>query len=366
MANYNINNVDKEKLKKFVDGDVSEVQRQREELSDNIVEKIVGTTGPVLTNSQLASLKQVLSLTLSKYDIMENTKTADIIDAQQENARVLRMFIDAKKAEGRCDSTLYNYAKEVSKLFLCLNKSYRYITAKDIREYMSWRKDASGVSARTIANIRLYLMSFFRWLWVEELIARNPMDKIGVVRVEQHVVDVLSEEEQEMIRCVCDNERDRAIVDLLSGSGMRVSELCGLNRSDVDFVNGEVKVFGKGSKERICFLTGRCKVHLKWYLNSRVDDNPALFVTKNKPYNRITKGGVEYLLRELSKKTGLESLKLHPHKYRSTLITDMINKGADANVVRGIAGHSNVDTTIKNYYKENKQLYKSEHRKYID
>ncbi len=344
----------------------SENQRNREELSVNIVDKIVSTTGPVLTTSQLASLKQVLQLTLSKYDIQENVNTAELIDAQQENARVLRMFIDAKKAEGRSDTTLYNYAKEVSKLFLCLNKSYRYITAKDIREYMSWRKDSSGLSSRTVANIRLYMMSFFRWLWVEELIARNPMDKIGVVKVEQHIVDTLSEEEQEIIRCNCSNERDRAIVDLLSGSGMRVSELCALNRSDIDFVNGEVKVFGKGSKERTCFLTGRCKVHLKWYLASRDDDNPALFVTLNYPHDRLTKSGIEYILREISKKTEIPTLRLHPHKFRSTLITDMINRGADANVVRGIAGHSNVDTTIKNYYKENKDLYKREHARYID
>jgi site-specific recombinase XerD len=250
----------------------------------------------------------------------------------------------------------------MSKLFMSLNKSYKYITSKDIREYMAWRKDLGKLSAASMANMRQYFMSFFRWCMREEMITKNPMDRIGVIKLDQHVIQVLSEEEQEIIRCSCKNERDRAIIDLLSGSGMRVSELCGLNRSDVDLEKKECKVFGKGRKERICYITGRCKVHLKLYLESRKDDNPALFVTLKQPYNRITKNGVEFVLRNIAKNTGIPSLRLYPHKYRSTLITDMINAGADPSVVQGIAGHSSVNTTLQNYYKVDKERYKLAHK----
>ena len=336
--------------------------KQRDDLTENVLNTIIAASGPNLTSSQLANIKHQLNYTLSKYSIEENEENTSIVEAQQENARVLRMFIDAKRIEGRSDTTLYNYAKELSKLFMSLNKSYKYITSKDIREYMSWRKDTGKLSASSMANMRQYFMSFFKWCFNEEMITKNPMDRIGVIKLDQHVIQVLSEEEQEMIRCACKNERDRAIVDLLSGSGMRVSELCGLNREDIDLDKRECKVFGKGRKERICFITGRAKVHIQWYLKSRTDDNPALFVTLKQPYNRVTKNGIEYILRNIAKNTGISTLRLYPHKYRSTLITDMINAGADASIVQQLAGHSSVQVTLSNYYKVNRERIKSAHK----
>jgi site-specific recombinase XerD len=86
-------------------------------------------------------------------------------------------------------------------------------------------------------------------------------------------------------------------------------------------------------------MTGRAKVHLRWYLESRVDDKPALFVTAKKPYSRITKNGVEYLLKEIGKKTGLDIKgSVNPHKFRSTLATNMLNRGADIALVQGTLG----------------------------
>jgi site-specific recombinase XerD len=342
-----------------------EQSKQRNDLAENVMNQIIAASGPNLTSSQINAIKHQLNYTLSKYTIEENEENTSIIEAQQENARILRMFIDAKRIEGRSDTTLYNYAKELTKLFLSLNKLYKYITSKDIREYMAWRKDTGKLSTSSIANMRQYMMSFFKWAFNEELITKNPMDRIGVVKVDQHVIQVLSEEEQEIIRCACSNERDRAIIDLLSGSGMRVSELCGLNRTDIDLDKKECKVLGKGSKERICFLTGRCKVHLEWYLRTRKDDNPALFVTLKQPYNRITKNGIEYILRTIAKKSAIPTIRLYPHKYRSTLITDMINSGCDPTIVQNISGHSNLSTTMNRYYKSDVERYKLAHKHYV-
>ena len=229
---------------------------------------------------------------------------------------------------------------------------------------MAWRKSTKDLTSVSVANIRMYLMSFFKWCFKEEYINKNPMDKIGVIKTETHVIEILTDEEQEIIRCACTCERDLAIIDLLSGSGMRVSELCGLNRQDVNFDTGEVIVFGKGAKERVCFLTGKAKVHLKWYLESRTDDNEALFVTNRKPYNRITKNGIEYILKNIAKTSRIPKTRLYPHKYRSTLATNMINKGAPAEHVQGILGHSNVNTTLKSYCKIDKESYKRTHKQF--
>jgi len=332
-----------------------------------VIDSIIKTTlinNSALDSDQIKALKDSLELTLSKYNIMEDVTKADMIRIQEANAKVLRDFINAKGIEGRSHSTLYAYAKEVSKMFMCISKPLDSITATDIRDYMAFRKTSSNLKSQSISNIRLYLMSFFKWCYTEEIIRKNPMDRIGVIKVEDRIIETLSDEEQEIIRCACNNERDLAIIDLLSGSGMRVSELVGLNIEDVNFQSGELKVFGKGSKERICFLTGRSKVHLKWYLESRDDDNPALFVTAKKPFERMTKAGVEYVLRNIAKKSNIPSIRLYPHKFRSTLATNMINKGAAAEHVQGILGHSNVNTTLKNYARIDKDTYKRAHRQF--
>ena len=339
--------------------------KQRENLQDTIVDQLLATN-PTLTTRQLEDLKHTLNYTLSRYSVVEDEQTTSLLEAQTENARVLRMFIDAKRVEGRSDSTLYNYAKEMSKIFLAINKSYKYITTKDIREYMSWRKDTGQLKPASMANMRQYLMSFFKWCFREELITKNPMDRIGVVKIDQHVIQVLSDEEQEIIRCACTSERDKALVDLLAGSGMRVSELCGLNREDLNFQEGTVKVFGKGSKERICYLTARSKVHLKWYLESRTDNNPALFVSERQPHERMTRTGVEYVLRQIAKKSKIPTIRLYPHKYRSTLATTMLNKGADIDTISHVLGHANVAVTAAHYAKAENERLKYEHRKYAN
>ena len=339
--------------------------KQRENLQDTIVDQLLATN-PTLTTRQLEDLKHTLNYTLSRYSVVEDEQTTSLLEAQTENARVLRMFIVAKRVEGRSDSTLYNYAKEMSKIFLAINKSYKYITTKDIREYMSWRKDTGQLKPASMANMRQYLMSFYKWCFREELITRNPMDRIGVIKLDQHVIQVLSDEEQEIIRCACTSERDKALVDLLAGSGMRVSELCGLNREDVNFQEGTVKVFGKGSKERICYLTARSKVHLKWYLESRTDNNPALFVSERLPHERMTRTGVEYVLRQIAKKSKIPTIRLYPHKYRSTLASTMLNKGADIDTISHVLGHANIATTVQHYAKMENEKLKYEHKKYAN
>lgn len=341
--------------------------RPSTDTTEEIINRMLEVQGQDLSKTQLQKLKQSLEITLAQYNIQEDLSKKKIVDIQEDNAKILRQFINAKRIEGRSNTTLYNYAKEVSRMFLTLNKHYDDITSIDIRDYLAWRKQTKNLSSTTVANMRMYLMSFFKWLFIEEYIRKNPMDKIGVVKTEQREIEVLTDEEQEMIRCACDNERDIAIIDLLSGSGIRVSELCGLNRDDIDFENGEFKVFGKGSKERICFLTGKAKVHLKWYLESRVDNNEALFVIAKKPYSRLTKNGVEYILKNIAAKSRVNKCRLYPHKYRSTLATNMINKGATIEQVQGILGHKpGSSVTMEHYVRTNTDSYKRAHKRYAN
>lgn len=340
---------------------LTRIDNDKQKISEDILNQIIYSGE--MSQEQIDLIKNTITTTLQNYDVSKDDKTVTTIN--DSNLSLLEEFISSKRVEAKSETTLYNYQNEVSKMFKVLNKNYKDITSADIRRYMDYRKQHDGLKSVSIQNIRMYLMSFFKWLVIEEYIVKNPMDKIGPVKVEQHIIETLSDEESEMIRCACSNERDLAIIDILSGSGMRVSELTGLNKSDVNFDTSEIKVFGKGAKERTCFLTGKAKVHLKWYLNSRVDDNPALFVTAKKPYTRLTKNGVEYILKTIAKNSKVPRTRLYPHKYRATLATNMINKGASAEKVQQILGHASVDTTLTCYAKIDKATIKQAHHQYV-
>lgn len=341
----------------------SRIDKEKMQLTDDIIRQLKFNAN--LSDEQMAVLQSTLDDTLKSYDLEKQSNPAERSVADINNLAV-QDFIATKRSEGKSKNTIYNYGNELSKMLMVIGKDYREITTQDIRDYIQHRRDHDGVSNMTCQNIRMYLMSFFKWAKIDERIITNPMDKIGTIKRETKVVNTFTDEDIEIIRCACQNERDLAIVDLLSSSGMRVSELTGLNKTDVNFETGEIKVFGKGSKERICFMSGRCKVHLKWYLDSRVDDNTALFVTSKRPYNRITKNGVEYILKEIGRKTGLNIKgSINPHKFRHTLATNMINKGVDAGIVQGILGHSDVSTTLSVYAAISNETLHNAHTKYV-
>ena len=171
-----------------------------------------------------------------------------------------------------------------------------------------------------------------------------------------------SDESLETMRDQCGCLRDLAMIDLLASTGMRVGELVRLNIDDIDFENRECVVFGKGSKERPVYFDARTKIHLKNYLESRTDENPALFVSLLSPYNRLEISGVEVRLRKLGRRLGIS--KVHPHKFRRTLATRAIDKGMPIEQVQQLLGHAKIDTTM-HYAMVSQNNVKISHRKYI-
>ena len=188
------------------------------------------------------------------------------------------------------------------------------------------------------------------------------MRRIHKVKTGKTVKETYSDESLELMRDHCDNTRDLAMIDLLSSTGIRVGELVKLNRSDVDFESRECIVFGKGNKQRKVYFDARTKIHLQRYLSTRTDDNPALFVTLNKPYSRLQIKGVEVRLQRLGRKLGL--IRVHPHKFRRTLATMAIDKGMPIEQVQQLLGHESVDTTLQ-YAMVNQNNVKLSHHRFI-
>lgn len=289
---------------------------------------------------------------------MEETALSTNMD---DNADKINLFLATLKIEGRTDSTIEAYKCEYRLFFDFINKNYRDVNVNDIRLYLAHCKTVRKNSDVTINNRIRNLKTLFKWLTAEEYILKDPMLKIKTAKTDQKVMDVINDMQAEVIRCSCEKERDKAIVNILSSTGMRVGELVKLNRSDIDFVNGECIVYGKGRKERPVYLDGRAKVHLMWYLESREDDNPALFVGLRYPHERITVSGIRAMLNRLCG----DNINLHPHKFRRTMATNMINRGAPAEHVQRILGHASVQTTLQCYARLSNHVIKDAHRRYV-
>ena len=312
-----------------------------------------------LDDKQLSMLSSTLENTLGKYNVEAEKTSQDEI--MKENQEILEMFISAKRIEARSASTLYNYQNEVQKLCVLINKPIREMTTNDIRRYMDYRKTHDNLQNASMHNVRMYLMSFFKWCCIEEICSHNPLSKIGVLRTQTKVKEALTEEDVERVRCACKNERDLAIIDMLSSSGMRVSELCGIKKTDVNFDDCSVKITGKGNKQRIAFFSARCKVHVMYYLESRDDDSPYLFVSLKKPHRKLERSAIEFLLREISKQSGVDHLHLYPHLMRHTFATHLYEKGASIDKIQRLMGHVESSTTqiyIKDNHETNKMAYK--------
>lgn len=214
----------------------------------------------------------------------------------------------------------------------------------------------------TIDNIRRILSSFFSWLEDEDYILKSPVRRIHRVKTGTNIKETYSDEALELMRDNCTELRDLAIIDMLASTGMRVGEMVLLNRNDIDFNERECIVFGKGSKERVVYFDARTKIHLQNYLDSRTDDNSALFVSLKSPHERLKIGGVEVRLREFGKQLGLQ--KVHPHKFRRTLATMAIDKGMPIEQLQQLLGHRKIDTTLQ-YAMVKQSNVKIAHRKYI-
>lgn len=284
------------------------------------------------------------------------------IKKQIENSEFLNLFLEAKKIEGCSERTIQYYRVTIEKMLQKVTIPVRKITTEDMRDYLVRYQQINNCSKVTVDNVRRNISSFFFWLEEENYILKSPMKRIHKIKTNKQVKETISDEDIERLRDACKCTRDLAIIDLLYSTGMRVGELVNLNRSDVNFDLRECIVLGKGGKERKVYFDAKSKLHLQEYLNGRVDDNPSLFVTLDKPFARLKISGVEIRVRSLGKRVGLK--KIHPHKFRRTMATRAIDKGMPIEQVQKILGHSQIDTTMQ-YAIVNQGNVKFSHQKYI-
>lgn len=330
-------------------------------MKEQLTTKITRQMLPYLDNAQMEQLQEVLSHCFWGVQI---TSDPDAVQHKEKetNSELLEMFISAKRVEGCSEKTLKYYKVTLVRLFDGMDMHVTHMKTDDLRNYLSDYQQTSQCTKANIDNIRRILSSFFAWLEDENYIIKSPVRRIHKIKSSKVVKETYSDESMEIIRDQCGCLRDLALIDLLASTGMRVGELVRLNRDDIDFENRECVVFGKGSKERPVYFDARTKIHLKNYLDSRIDDEDALFVSLLFPHKRLEISGVEIRLRELGRKLGIT--KVHPHKFRRTLATRAIDKGMPIEQVQRLLGHAKIDTTMQ-YAMVNQNNVKISHRKYI-
>ena len=313
----------------------------------------------VIAEEQLTELKNVLNMVFAGCELAENTEL-QVVDRSW--AGDLEDFLMSKALEGKSKETIDRYRYELNRLLSYVNKGVADILPGDISGYMRMYKKIRQVSNQTLKNVRTVYSSFFAWLRDRDRIRKNPMILVEDIKVDQIIKKPFTDEEREKMFRACNSLRDKAMLEFLYSTAVRVSEFTRINRDDIRFGNKTLIVYGKGGKERRVYLNERTHMYLKEYLQSRTDDNPALFVSVRLPYERMTKAGVEDAIRRIGRKAGVK--KAHPHRFRRTSITNAINRGMPMQEAMIFAGHAKPETTMR-YCTVDHESVQYHHKKYL-
>lgn len=329
-------------------------------MKDEIVMAILREMTPLLNQGQLDALKETVRAQLSGYEVQR--RETCLMRTDQNGMNYLQVFLDSFRQNGESEGTIEQYRFHLSRMLSYIGRNVQEIEDDDLIDYMHKYKQLRKVSGRYLNSMRLVFNSFFRWLQRRKIIMRNPVDGLEPIKYRQVVKKPLSPEELERVRCACERERDLAIVEFLYSSAVRVSELTQLNREDIRWESDDVMVLGKGNKEREVYLNARAHYHLKLYLDSRTDDNPALFVSVKAPHERLTKAGVEHIVGELGRIAGVDNV--HPHRFRRTAATDLLRMGMPIEQVQELLGHVKIETT-RIYCTVTREQVRASHRRYM-
>ncbi len=226
------------------------------------------------------------------------------------------------------------------------------VDKQTLRDYMYWLMQM-GVAKSSIANKISAIRSFYRYMQREEIITENPLERIASPKLDRRLPKFLTTDEITRLLNAPDKskpvgKRDSAILEMLYASGLRVSEITSLNLSQIDIHNHEVRVIGKGQKERIVLIGKPAAEALTLYLNHgrhKLCGNKqtdAVFITS--PGRRIIDRRVQKMVNHYAKNAGIKK-RVHPHILRHTFATHMLDGGADLRVVQELLGHSSLETT---------------------
>ena len=296
------------------------------------LEKRLATTTTVDMMNRLLSAVADVS---EGYDMRE-------ITAEEEQDDLIECYLEAMSVQGRSYKTIRAYKGAIKRLMNEIKVTVRRVTVYHLRSYIAKMKER-GLKESTMENQRQVFSSFFGWLFREGLIEKNPVVNLGAIKVPKVQKMIFSEVDMEIMRQSCQNIRDKAAICFLASTGCRVGELVGINIDSVNLDELECVVTGKGNKQRTVYMDNVTAMFLRNYLETRKDNNQALFVNR---YNkRFNTNGIREMLLRVEKAAGIQHI--HPHKFRRTLATNLHKRGCPIQTIAAILGHESIETSMK-------------------
>ena len=307
--------------------------------------EVINGLSNIVQEDLLEKIMDILDNSAQKYDIKKKEVALSVISCVPD---IVRDYIAAKATENLKKGTLVNYYNLLKNFFLTVKKNYDQIETNDIRTFLQYYQIKRNQCDRTKNQNKIYLNSFFDWLVNEGKLNRNPVKNMKQIKYHETQRYVLNTLEIEMMRRSCETLRERAIIDVLYSSGLRVSELCSLKKQDIDWEEREIHVRqGKGDKDRITYFNASAVLSLKAYLNSRNDNSDYIIVgLRGEEKKKLDKRTIESDVAKVVQRAGLDDKKITPHNLRHTFATRMIANGCPVEIVQMMLGHSKISTTM--------------------
>lgn len=302
-------------------------------------------------------VKKVIDETLYDYEVQ--AKCTDLVASDiEEKAQI---YLACKRLEGLSSKTLDNYRLFLIKLNQYFTKPCSTISTMDLRMFLAIM--SKGKQASTTNGYITMLKGFFGWLQNEEYILKNPAAKLKQTKVPRIIQQPYKPENLERLREACETEREKALFELLDSTACRISEIDNIKLDDINWQEKSIKVFGKGSKERIVYFSTKAKLHIQEYLNTRVGESEYLFISEKGLHGHIKVRTLQLIISKIKDRTGVQE-RVHCHKFRRTQATRLLNQGMRIEGVQGILGHT-TPTTTQIYAQLSQENLKNEYRKLV-
>ena len=319
----------------------------------------------VLEPEQIRTVKELLDIYTLGYDI--KPLTTDLTISEYQLPQAYYIYMAAKEQDGKMKAgTREQYRSCLEKMLYRLRLPLEQITVNHLRLYIheisTDHRTGKSLAKATINQRKAIIKSFFRWLYEEEYIQKDPSVRIRSERTDSKPRTAYKDTQIEALRLASTDPRTRAIIDLLTSSGIRIAECVRLNRSDIDLESRELTVLGKGEKWRTAYIDAATVVSLKAYLATRKDKSEALFVSSKAPHKRLSAGAIRRVLHKLSAVTGIEDI--IPHRFRHTTATRAIDRGMPIESVQVMLGHEEISTTLRYAHVSNEKV-KRDHQTYM-
>lgn len=303
-------------------------------------------------------VRQAIEGILYDYTIQDKETSLAVIDNMND---MILLYLATKKTEGLSDTTIKSYGRSLMRFANTMRRNVEDISTMDIRVYLA-NYSKTGVKNTTVASHTDILRGFFNWLEDEEYITKSPMRKIKSPKIEKRLREALTKEQFETLRTGAKTLRQKALLELLYSTGCRLEEIEQMKKSDIDWQRLQIRVVGKGNKERIVYINATCQVHLRKYMMSRLDDCDSVLVTERKPIKFMGRRAIQREINVILNQSGL-NVNVYPHLIRHTFATHMLNSGMSLNILQQILGHDDPSTTLV-YAELDNTTVESEYRKY--